>query len=147
MLFIRDLSRESYSGVKAVSSWIKMFKFPWRYVHFMFTSSMDLYHWNSFSLIWEVVLLTVPGVVGWCWVKLPVPGRHTNFGNSMARAYRACSSCGWGGLHILFLVYHFSLLSPSLWETARYRLKYCLKGPLSPKQSTNQSNRPIKIFA
>ena len=26
----------------------------------------------------------------------------------------------------------FSLAS--LWETARYRLKYCLKGPLSPKQ-------------
>ena len=27
---------------------------------------------------------------------------------------------------------------PSLWETARYRLKYCLKGPLNPKQPTNQ---------
>ena len=25
-----------------------------------------------------------------------------------------------------------------LWETARYRLKYCLKGPLNPKQPTNQ---------
>ena len=38
------------------------------------------------------------------------------------------------------LIYHFSFLSPSLWETARYRLKYCLKGPLSPKQPTNQSS-------
>ena len=28
-------------------------------------------------------------------------------------------------------------LSPSLWQTARYRLKYCRKGPLSPKQPTN----------
>ena len=36
-----------------------------------------------------------------------------------------------------------SLLSPSLWETARYRLKYCLKGPLNPKQPTNQ---PRQIF-
>ena len=36
----------------------------------------------------------------------------------------------------LSLVCHFSLLSPSLWETARYSLKYCLKGSLSPKQST-----------
>ena len=36
------------------------------------------------------------------------------------------------------LVYHFSFPSPSLRETARYRLKYCLKGPLSPKQPTNQ---------
>ena len=32
----------------------------------------------------------------------------------------------------------FSPLPSSLWETARYRLKYCLKGPLSPKQPTNQ---------
>ena len=32
----------------------------------------------------------------------------------------------------------FSPLSPSLWETARYRRKYCLKGPLNPKQPTNQ---------
>ena len=31
----------------------------------------------------------------------------------------------------------FCHLSPSLWETARYRLKYCLKGPLNPK-TTNQ---------
>ena len=38
---------------------------------------------------------------------------------------------------IFSLVYHFSFLSPSLWETARYRLKCCLKGPLSPKQPTN----------
>ena len=37
------------------------------------------------------------------------------------------------------LIYHFSFLSPSLRETARYRLKYCLKGPLSPKQPTNPS--------
>ena len=35
------------------------------------------------------------------------------------------------------LFYLFSPLSPSLWETARYRLKYCLKGPLNPKQPTN----------
>ena len=46
---------------------------------------------------------------------------------------------GGGCLDIFSLAYHFSFLSPSLWETARYRLKYCLKGPLSPKQSTNQS--------
>ena len=43
---------------------------------------------------------------------------------------------GGGCLDIFSLVYHFSFLSPSLspslWETARYRPKYCLKGPLSP---------------
>ena len=38
---------------------------------------------------------------------------------------------GAGGdyLDIFTLIYPFSTLSPSLWETARYRLKYCLKGP------------------
>ena len=45
---------------------------------------------------------------------------------------------GGGCLDIFSLICPFSPLSPSLWETARYRLKYCLKGPLSPKQPTNQ---------
>ena len=49
-------------------------------------------------------------------------------------------AAGEGGfiLYIFPLVYHFFLLSSSLWETARYRLKYCLKGPFSPKQPTDQ---------
>ena len=41
---------------------------------------------------------------------------------------------GGGCLDIFSLNYHFSFLSPSLWETARYRLKYCLKGPLNPEK-------------
>ena len=72
--------------------------------------------------------------------KLPVPGRPAYLAYSRARAYYACSRCGLGGcLDIFSLVYHFSFLSPSPWETARYRLKYCIKGPLNPKQpTTNQ---------
>ena len=42
-----------------------------------------------------------------------------------------------GCLDIFSLIYLFSFLFPSVWETARYRLKYCLKGPLNPKQPTN----------
>ena len=45
---------------------------------------------------------------------------------------------GGGCLDIFSLICPFSPLSPSLWETARYRLKYCLKRPLNPKQPTNQ---------
>ena len=45
---------------------------------------------------------------------------------------------GGGCLDIFTLLYPFSPLSPSLWETAVYILKYCLKGPLNPKQPTNQ---------
>ena len=61
--------------------------------------------------------------------KLPVPGRPTIW---------ITVGAGGGCLDILTLIYPFSPLSPCLWETARYRLKYCLKGPLNPKQPTNQ---------
>ena len=43
-----------------------------------------------------------------------------------------------GGALDILLSSILSPLSPSLWETARYRLKYCLKGPLNPKQPTTQ---------
>ena len=48
-------------------------------------------------------------------------------------------------LDIFTLIYHFSPLSPCLWETARYRLKYCLKGPLNPMQPTNQIKKVCVI--
>ena len=41
--------------------------------------------------------------------KLSVPGRPTNLDNSRARAYCACSRCGWGCLDIFSLVYLFFL--------------------------------------
>ena len=71
--------------------------------------------------------------------KLSVPGRLTYLDQSRARAYWVCSRCGWGCLDIFFSPLSFSFLSASLWERARYRLKYCFKGPLSPKQPTNES--------
>ena len=70
--------------------------------------------------------------------KLPVPGRPTNLDYSRAGPIALAVGAGGGCLDIFSLICHFSFLSPSLWETARYRLKYCLKGPLSPKQPTNQ---------
>ena len=48
-----------------------------------------------------------------------------------------------GCVDIFTLLYPFSPLSPSLLETARYRLKYCLEEPLNPKQPTNQ---PIHLW-
>ena len=70
--------------------------------------------------------------------KLLVPGRPTIW-ISVGQGPTALA-VGAGGrcLDIFTLIYPFSLLSPSLWETARYRLKCCLKGPLNPKQPTNQ---------
>ena len=46
--------------------------------------------------------------------KLPVPRRPTNLNYSRARAYCAYSRYGWGLFGPFSLIYHFSLLSPSL---------------------------------
>ena len=55
--------------------------------------------------------------------KLSVPGRPRVEQGPTALAVGA------GGVvwTFLSLVYYFSFFSPSLWETARYSLKYCLK--------------------
>ena len=70
--------------------------------------------------------------------NLPVPGRPTNLITVGQRPIALAVGAGGGCLDFFTLLYPFSPLSPSLWETARYRLKYCLKGPLNPKQPTNQ---------
>ena len=70
--------------------------------------------------------------------KLPVPGRPTIWITVGQGPIVLAVGAGGGCLDIFTILYLFSSLSPSLWETARYRLKYCLKGPLNPKQPTNQ---------
>ena len=51
---------------------------------------------------------------------------------------------GRGLFGFFFSRYHFSRLSPSPLDTARFRLKCCLKGAFNPKQSTNQwNNDPV----
>ena len=74
--------------------------------------------------------------------KLPVPGRPTILITVGQGPTALAVGAGGGGLDIFTLIYPFFSLSPSLWETARYRLKYCLKGPLNPKQPTNQFTFP-----
>ena len=73
--------------------------------------------------------------------KLPVPGRPTIWITVGQGPTALAGGAGGGCLDISTLIYPFSPLSPSLWETARYRLKYCLKGPLNPKQPTNQPTK------
>ena len=71
--------------------------------------------------------------------KLPVPGRPTILITVGQGPTALAVGAGGGGLDIFTLIYPFSSFSLSL-ETARYRLKYCLKGPLNPKQPTNQNS-------
>ena len=64
---------------------------------------------------------------------------------SKARAYCACSRCGWGLFghfysHLSFL-FSFSLFL----ETARYRLKYCLKRPLNTNNQPTYSSFSLEL--
>ena len=77
--------------------------------------------------------------------KLPVPGRPTIWITVGQGPTALAVGAGGGCLDIFTLIYPFSPLSPSLWQTARYRLKYCLKGPLNPNQPTNvKSQQEVK---
>ena len=68
--------------------------------------------------------------------KLPVQGRPTIWIIVGQGPTALAVGAGGGCLDIFSHVCHFSFLTPSLWETAQYRLKSCLKGPLSPNQPT-----------
>ena len=76
-------------------------------------------------------------VVRWCWVNLQCRGVLLIWIRVEQGHTALAMGAGGGCLDIFTFVYHFSFF-PSLWETARYRLKYCLKEPLSPKHPTNQ---------
>ena len=100
--------------------------------------------WHKFQTMLtflNVIYLIFKGWSGGAMVlgKLPVPTSLMIVGQGpIALAVGA----GRGWLDIFTLLYPFS---PSLWETARYRLKYCLKGPLNPK-TTNQPNSIFNHF-
>ena len=78
--------------------------------------------------------------------KLPEPGRPTIWMTIGQGPTAFAVGAGGGCLDIFTLIYPFSPFSPSLWETARYRQKYCLKGPLNPKQPTNHMQKEPSHF-
>ena len=74
-------------------------------------------------------------MVRWCWVNFMFRGvlllrKIEGQGPTLGTCTLVGAS---GGCLDIFL----SFISPALWETARYRLIYCLKGSLNPKQPTN----------
>ena len=70
---------------------------------------------------------------------LPVLGRPTIWITVGQGPVALAVGADWGCLDVFSLVYHFSFLSPSLWKTARYRLKYCLEARRAVKpKTTNQ---------
>ena len=89
----------------------------------LFSSSVGWLEWSG-----DAILLG----------KHPVPGRPTIWITVGQGPTALAVGVGGGCLDIFSLIFPFFPLSPSLWETTRNRLKYCLKGPLNPKQPTNQ---------
>ena len=81
-------------------------------------------------------------VVRRCWVNFQCRGVLLIWTIVGQGPIALAIGAGGGCLDIFSLNYHFSFLSPSLWETARYRLKYCLKGPLNPEKP-NQTNQKL----
>ena len=97
---------------------------------------------HSSNCLIRIILKQIP-VVGWSGGamvlgKFPMPGRPTILIRVEQGPTALTVGAGGGSLDSFSLIYPFSPLSLSPWETARYRLKYCLKGPLNPKQPTNQ---------
>ena len=76
-------------------------------------------------------------MVRWSWVNFQCRGVLLVWIRAGQGPTTLAVGAGGGILDIFTLIYPFFSLSPSLWETTRYRLKYCLKGLLSPK-TTNQ---------
>ena len=75
--------------------------------------------------------------------KLSVPRRPTIWMTVGQGPTALAVGAGGGCLDFFTLIYPFSPLSPSLWETTRYRLKFCPKGPLNPKTTNQPTNQPI----
>ena len=74
--------------------------------------------------------------------KLPVPGRPTILITVGQWPIALPEGAGGGGLDFFYSHLSF-LLFLTQWETARYRLKYCLKGPLSPKRTNQPTQRAV----
>ena len=64
--------------------------------------------------------------------KLPVPGRPAFWIVVGQGPIALAVGAGGGCLDILLSSILSLFFLPSLWETTRCRLKYCLKGPLNP---------------
>ena len=69
----------------------------------------------------------------WCLGKVQVPGHPTIWITVGQGPTVLAVGAGGECLDIFTLIYLFFPLSPSLWEMAQYRLKYCLKGLLNSK--------------
>ena len=84
-------------------------------------------------------------MVRWFWANFQCPGVLLILIRVGKGPTALAVGAGGGCLDIFTPLYHFSFISPSVWETARYKLKYCLKWPLSPQTTNQQPTRATLI--
>ena len=85
------------------------------------------------------------GVVRWCWINLQCQGVLL-ICIIVEQGPTALAVGAGGGCLDIFLSSFTSLFFLPLWETARYRLKYCLKEPFNPNQPINPFYRRYYRF-
>ena len=92
-----------------------------------------------YTLILVHLLLINKGWSGGAMVlgKLPVPGRPTIWITVGQGPTALAEGAGWGCLDIFTLIYPFSPLSPSLWETTQILSQRAVK-PKTTNQPTNK---------
>ena len=95
----------------------------------------------SFSLKSDLPSFWGGWVVRRCWVTFQCRGILLIWIIVGQGLIALAVGAGGGFLDIFSLVYHFCFLS--LWETARYRLKYCLKGTLRNKQTYRRAIKEV----
>ena len=84
-------------------------------------------------------------MVRWSWVNFQCRGVLLVWIRVGQGPTALAVGAGGGCLDIFTRIYPFSSLSPSLWETTRYRLKYCLKGSLSPKPTNQPKSYSLSV--
>ena len=86
-------------------------------------------------------------VVRWSWINFQVRSVLLVWIRVGQGPTALAGVAGGDCLDIFTLICPFSFLSPSLWETTRYRLKYCLKGSLSPKTTNHPTCLIPDVFS
>ena len=81
-------------------------------------------------------------VVRWCWVNFQCLGVLLIW-SIVGQGPSVLAEVVGGGCLDIFIPSITSLFFLPLWETIRYRLKYCLKRPLSQKQPSKVQKKKI----
>ena len=145
LLYINDIVNDIGSNVRLFADDTSLFIIVDDHVIAADCINADLGRISNWASTWLITFNPVGGrVVRWSWVSFQCRGVLLVWIRVGQGPTALAIGAGGGCLDIFTLLYPFSPLSPSLWETTQYRLKYCLKGSLSPKTTNQLTFNPSK---